>query len=144
MNTTALVHEAYLRLVDQTRATYRDRHHFFAVAARAMRQIVVDYARRRRAQKRGGGQVPFELREDLDSPLLQPEEQAEALLALDLALNRLAALDPRLVRVVELRFFGGLSVEETAEVLAVSTPTIKRDTRAARAFLYQEMQKHEA
>jgi RNA polymerase sigma factor (TIGR02999 family) len=140
INTTALVHEAYLRLVDQTHATYRDRHHFFAVAARAMRQIVVDYARQRRAQKRGGGQPVFAFQDDLDAPGLRSEEQADALVALDEALTRLAALDARLVRVVELRFFAGLSVEETAEVLAISPATIKRDTRAARAFLFHQMQ----
>jgi RNA polymerase sigma factor (TIGR02999 family) len=139
MNTTALVHEAYLRLVDQTQASYRDRGHFFAVAARAMRQIVVDYARRRRAQKRGGGQAALPLLEgDGADVAIEVEAQAEAVVALDEALTRLEALDPRLARVVELRFFGGLSVEETAEVLAVSTPTVKRDTRAARAFLLHE------
>lgn len=138
LNTTALVHEAYLKLVKQDAATYQDRQHFFAVAARAMRQIILDYARKRCAGKRGGGVAPT-LLDQLDGAALRVAAQAEAILALDQALARLATLDERLVRVVELRFFAGLSVEETAQVLGVSTPTVKRDTRAARAFVYRNM-----
>jgi RNA polymerase sigma factor (TIGR02999 family) len=141
LNTTALVHEAYLRLVDQTQATYRDRGHFFATAARAMRQIVSNYARDRRALKRGGGQAVLPLDEDADGATFEVETQAEAIVALDEALTRLETLDGRLARVVELRFFGGLSVEETAEALEVSAPTVKRDTRAARAFLLHESER---
>jgi RNA polymerase sigma factor (TIGR02999 family) len=139
LNTTALVHEAYLKLVDHTQASYRDRGHFFATAARAMRQIVSNYARDRRALKRGGGQAVLPLDEDAEGAAFAVEDQAEAIVALDEALVRLEALDGRLARVVELRFFGGLSVEETAEVLAVSAPTVKRDTRAACAFLAREV-----
>lgn len=138
LDTTALVHEAYLKLVDRTRAEFKDRKHFFTVASLAMRQIVVDYARRNAAKKRGGGNV-HTLLDELDGSAVAVEAQAAELVALDDALNRLAQLDPRLARVVELRFFGGLSVEEAAEVMEVSIPTIKRDTRAARAFLYRAM-----
>lgn len=138
LNTTALVHEAYLKLVDANGSRYRDRRHFFTVAALAMRQIVVDYARRRRAQKRGSN-APHRVLEELDGSALPIDAQARALMVLDGALTRLARVDERLVRVVELRFFGGLSVKETAAVLDVSTATVKRDTRAARAFLQREM-----
>lgn len=138
LNTTALVHEAYLKLVDHSRATFNDRKHFFTVAALAMRQIVVDYARRRAAQKRGGGAVHAQL-DELDGSAVPVEAQAAAILALDGALTRLSGVDERLVRVVELRFFAGLSVEQAAELLEVSTATVKRDTRAARAFLVREM-----
>lgn len=139
LNTTALVHEAYLKLVDAEGARFEDRNHFFAVSARAMRQIVIDYARRRHAQKRGGGAAHTLLDDDLDGSALQVDAQAETLLALDEALSRLAEVDPRLVQVVEMRFFGGLSVEEVARALGVSEVTVKRDTRAARAFLRREM-----
>jgi RNA polymerase sigma factor (TIGR02999 family) len=128
------VHEAYLKLVDQSQATYRDRKHFFTVASLAMRQIIVDYARRRRAQKRGGGALHVLLNE-LDGSAIPVGAQAAALVALDDVLSRLSRLDERLVQVVELRFFGGLSVEQTAEVLEVSSATVKRDTRAARAVI---------
>lgn len=138
LNTTALVHEAYLKLVDQSQATWNDRNHFFSVAAIAMRQIVVDYARRRQALKRGAG-APHRLLDEWDGAAVPVEAQAAALVALDRSLTRLFTLDERLGRVVELRFFGGLSVEETADVLRISTATVKRDTRAARAFLYREM-----
>jgi len=132
LNTTALVHEAYLKLHDQSSLTLQDRKHFFSVAAMAMRQIVIDQARRRSAQKRGG-----ELRRvDLDSAELPAEGGAEEILALDEALSRLSELDGRMARVVELRFYGGLSVEETAEVLDIDPRTVKRDWRKARAILY--------
>ncbi len=135
LNTVGLVHDAYLRLVDQDVASYNDRQHFFAVSAMAMRQIIVDYARKRRADKRGGGAAHTLLDHDLHASALRIEAQADDILALDQALNQLGAVDPRLAKVVEMRFFGGLSVQETAEALGVSTPTVKRDTRLARAFL---------
>lgn len=136
LNTTALVHEAYLKLIGQTQIEWQDRSHFFAITARAMRHILVDYARMRRAQKRGGG-APHTLLDDANVPVAA---QADTLLALDSALDQLAALDERLGRIVELRFFGGLSVEEAADVLAVSPRTVKRDWRKARAILYQMLQ----
>jgi RNA polymerase sigma factor (TIGR02999 family) len=136
--TTAVVHEAYVKLVDQSRATIHDRKHFFTVAALAMRQIVVDYARRCAAQKRGGG-AGRALIDELDGSAVSLEAQASALVALDDALTRLSHVDDRLARVVELRFFGGLSVDEVAEALEVSTATVKRDTRTARAFLVREL-----
>lgn len=138
INTTGLVHEAYLKLVDQSAITLQDRQHFFSVSALAMRQIIIDYARQRRAQKRGGG-APHTLLDEFDASALRVDAQAEALLALDQALSKLAAVDERLAQVVQLRFFGGLSVEEAAEVLGVSAPTVKRDTKVARAFLYRAM-----
>ncbi len=135
LNSTALVHEAYLKLVGQSEGRWQDRQHFFAVAATAMRHIIVDYARQRRALKRGGNARPTLL----DEGRVAIEDRAEEILALDEALERLQALDERLARTVELRFFAGLSIEETAEVLGVSERTVKRDWRKARAFLYQMM-----
>ena len=135
LDTTALVHEAYLRLFDKSVLDWKDRGHFFSVAAIAMRQIVVDHARKRSAAKRGGGLE----RIDLDSSRLALEQQGEEILALNDALSRLAQLDERLARVVELRFFAGLSVEEVAQVLDTSERTVKRDWRKASALLYQSM-----
>ena len=135
INTTALVHEAYLKLVDQTQVTWESRNHFFGVAAKAMRHILVDYARRRNAQKRGGGQQHTLL----DEADIRVEAQAGELLALDDALTQLAALNERLSQIVELRFFGGMTVEETAAALDISERTVKRDWRKARAFLYQAL-----
>ena len=135
LSTTALVHEAYERLVDQTRTEWADRVHFCAVAAKAMRRILVDYARRRRARKRGGGQAPL----PLDESRVAVEEQAEMLIALDEALTRFAAFGERPSRVVELRFFGGMTEEETAEVLGVSVRTVRRDWVKAKAWLFQEL-----
>jgi len=135
IDTTDLVHEAYLKLVDQSRAEWRDRTHFFAVAATAMRQIVVDRARRRSARKRGGGVRPTLL----DDAGPGVAARAEEILALDQALSRLAALSERMVKMVELRFFAGLSVEETAEVLGIDPRTVNRDWRAARALLYRAL-----
>lgn len=132
LDTTSLVHEAYLKLVDQTQAQWQDRRHFLSVAAVAMRHILVDHARRRAAQKRGGDQAKV----TLDDRVMGAEERTVEVLALDEALNALAAVDERLSRLVELRYFGGLSVQETAEVLSVSDRTVKRDWRKARAFLY--------
>jgi RNA polymerase sigma factor (TIGR02999 family) len=135
LSTTDLVHEVYLKLFDRSRLEISDRRHFFAVAAMAMRQIVIDHARRRQARKRGGGLQ----RLDLESPDVSVEDHTEELLSLDVALRRLSEMDERLGRVVELRFFGGFTVEETAEVLDVDPRTIKRDWRKARALLYSEL-----
>jgi RNA polymerase sigma factor (TIGR02999 family) len=132
LDTTELVHEAYLKLFDRTRLSLNDRRHFFAVAATAMRQILVDRARAFARKKRGSGAV----RVDLDAANLPTEDRVETILSLDGALRRLSEVDARLARVVELRFFGGLSVEETAEVLEVDPRTVKRDWRKARALLY--------
>jgi len=141
LSTTALVHEAYLRLVDQTRAEWSDRAQFFAVAARAMRRILVDYARRHRALRRGGAapHVPLDALEGADAGALSVAERADELVALDEALERLAALDERLSRVVECRFFAGLSEAETAEVLGVTARTVARDWVKAKGWLYQEL-----
>jgi RNA polymerase sigma factor (TIGR02999 family) len=136
LNTTALVHEAYLKMTEPASLSYQDRAHFFAVAARAMRQILVDAARRRKAFKRGGGVVAAVL----DEERVGIDHRATELLALDVALTQLALLDQRLSRLVELRYFAGLSVEETAEVLALSPRTVKRDWRKARALLYDALQ----
>lgn len=138
-NTTALVHEAYLRLVDGERIGWESRAHFFALAARAMRFILVDYARERTAQKRGGPQADLRLdglqvtRDDAVA------ERAADLLTLDRALDRLSAYDARLGRLVEYRFFGGLTYEEIAEVAGCSVPTAKRDWQRARTWLYRAM-----
>jgi len=135
LDTTALVHEAYLKLVDQSRAQYRDRAHFFAVAATAMRQIVVDRARRRGAARRGG---EFRLA-SISADGLGAEARAEEILAVHEALERLSSVDERLVKMVELRFFAGLSIEETGEVLGIDSRTVNRDWRTARALLYREL-----
>lgn len=130
---TALVHEAYLRLVDQRVETWENKAHFLGIAAQAMRRILVDHARRRATAKRRGARVTLE--EDL-APATDP---APDLLEIDAALARLAELDARQARVVELRFFGGLSVEETASVLGTGTATVKRDWAFARAWLHREL-----
>jgi RNA polymerase sigma factor (TIGR02999 family) len=132
LDTTALVHDAYLKLVDAKAAGWNDRRHFLAVAATAMRQIVVDHARRRGAQKRGGGVEPLLL----DESRFGVDARATEILALDQALGRLSRLDERLTRLVELRFFAGLTVEETAGVLETSERTVKRDWQKARALLH--------
>ena len=132
LQTSALVNEAFLRLVDQKNVRWQDRTHFFGIAARLMRQILVDYARRRGYAKRGGGAQPVLL----DEALIVAEERAAEVVALDDALKSLAEIDPRKSRIVELRFFGGLSIEETAEVLGVSEGTVRRDWALAKAWLY--------
>jgi RNA polymerase sigma-70 factor, ECF subfamily len=140
LETTALVNEAYLRLAGQRRVEWQDRAHFFAVTAQVMRHVLIDHARRRRYAKRGGAeaqQVPLE-----EAHAMTVERAAE-LLALDEALEKLAQLDSRKARVVELRYFGGLSLEETADVLEVSAMTVRRDWRAARAWLYKEVMSDE-
>jgi RNA polymerase sigma factor (TIGR02999 family) len=135
LNTTALVHDAYLKLVDVRRARFRDRAHFLAMASRVMRRLLVDRARVRCAVKRGAGIATIELTDDIDLS----DERAEEITELDEALARLAAVDPRRSEMLEQRFFGGLSLEETAEVLGVSLATVKRDLRFARAWLAAEL-----
>jgi RNA polymerase sigma factor (TIGR02999 family) len=131
---TALVNEAFLRLISQNGVEWKDRAHFFGVAARLMREILVDYARQHAAAKRGGG-----IRITLDDSLLISESRLEEVVAWDEVLNRLEHLDARQSRIVELRFFGGLSVEEVAEVLQISTPTVKREWASAKAWLHREL-----
>jgi RNA polymerase sigma factor (TIGR02999 family) len=135
LQTTALVNEAYLRLVDYRRIQWQNRAHFFAIAAQAMRRILVNYALSRGYAKRGGGVCRVSLDE---APALDQKEAADVL-AVHEALDRLAALDPRKSKIVELRYYGGLSVEETAEILAVSPITIKREWVKAKAWLYNEL-----
>ena len=135
LQTTAVVHEAYVKLVASPDLSFVDRGHFYAVVSKAMRQILVDHARRRAAHKRGGDLV----RVELDEGKIAIEERAAEILIVDQALDRLEALDPRLVRVVEMRFFSGLSIAETAEVAGSSPATVKRDWQKARAFLYREL-----
>ena len=137
LQTTALVHEAYLRLVDQRRARFESRAHFFAIAAQIMRRILINHARDRSASKRGGGAR----RVSLDDAAVLSDERAEELVALGEALDSLAKLDERKARVVELRYFGGLTVDETAEVLGVHANTVMREWRQAKAFLHRELHK---
>lgn len=135
LDTTALVHEAYLKLVDQTRTDFTDRAHFFAVAANAMRRILVDYARRYLADKRGGAPRRVTLTDDM----LVAEERADTLLAINDALLELSRIDERLSKVVECRFFGGLTEEETAEVLGVTARTVRRDWTKAKGWLHRTL-----
>jgi len=135
LNATALVHEAYIKLMDQGDVSWQNRAHFFAISSRLMRQILIDYARKHNAEKRGGG-TPDTLLEGKEISL---GERADELIALDEALEQLATFDERLARVVEYRFFGGLTIEETATVLDVSPMTVKRDWRKAKAWLYREL-----
>ena len=142
MAPTALVHELYLRLIDQRGATWESRVHFFALAAQLMRRVLVDHARARNADKRGGSITRVSLDQALESGWPEPEgadPAAADILAIDQALERLARLDRDQGRIVELRFFAGLSVEETAHVLKRSPRTIKREWRLARAWLYREL-----
>ncbi len=136
---TALVHEAYMKLVDQTRVNWQGRSHFFAVAAQAMRRILVDHARSHQRDKRGGGRA----RVVLDEAVALSPQKDEDVLALDEALERLAAIDPRQAKIVELRFFGGLSVEEVSEALGVSKRTVEGDWAFARAWLSRELREPE-
>ena len=140
LSTTGLVHEAYLKLVNQTRVQWQDRGHFFAVAAGAMRRVLVDYARRHRAARRGGDAdgappVPVSL-DDVEIPVA---ERAAAILALDDALERLTVFDARLTQVIECRFFAGLTEEETADALGISQRTVAREWVTAKGWLYQEL-----
>ena len=135
LSTTALVHEAYFRLVKLDQIEWQDRAHFCAIASQAMRRILVDHARRRNAQKRGGSQPHL----SLDENRIAVDDQAELILSLDQALTRLSALDERLAQVVEYRYFGGLTEEEAAEVLEVSPRTVRRDWKKAKAWLFKEL-----
>lgn len=132
---TALVHEAYLKLIEQRAVDWQGRAHFFAIAAQTMRRILVDHARGHLRDKRGGGMIPVPLEEAL---VFSPEQSSE-LVRLDASLERLAKLDPRQSRIVELRFFGGLTVEQTAELLGISPKTVKRDWSMAKAWLHGDM-----
>jgi RNA polymerase sigma factor (TIGR02999 family) len=136
LDTTGLVHEAYLKLVDQTRVQYTDRSHFFAVASNAMRRILVDHARSYRTDKRGASPR----RVSLTDAMLVAEERADTLVAVDEALAELAQVDARLSRVVECRFFGGLTEEETAEVLGVTARTVRRDWTKAKGWLHRRLE----
>lgn len=135
LQTTALVNEAYLRLIDGTNVHWRNRAHFFAVSAKLMRRILVDFARSRRSQKRGGEARPVALEE---SAIVSPQKSGE-ILALDEALKKLAVLDPRKSQIVELRFFGGLTVEETADVLKIANSTVYHDYNLAKLWLLREI-----
>jgi RNA polymerase sigma factor (TIGR02999 family) len=136
LNTTAVVHEAYLHLVRRATASWKDRVHFFAVAARVIRNVLVDYARARATGKRGAGALRIPLREDLDGGA---ETDTIELLALDQALNELSSLDPRLERIVECRFFGGMTMKDTAEAMGISLRTAERDWTRAKAHLYRSL-----
>jgi RNA polymerase sigma factor (TIGR02999 family) len=140
LQTTALVNEAYMRLVDYKRMRWQDRAHFFAAAAQVMRRILIDHARSHLYQKRGGGARKV----SLDQAAELSAERASDLIAVDAALAELAELDPRKSQIVELRFFGGLSVEETAEVLGVSPPTVQREWRKAKAWLHRAIEAGES
>ncbi len=132
---TALVHEAYVKLTEQRAVDWQSRAHFFGIAAQTMRRILVDHARGHLRDKRGGGMVPV----PLDEALVFAPEQSSELVRLDASLQRLAKLDPRQSRIVELRFFGGLTVEQTAELLGISPKTVKRDWSMAKAWLHGDM-----
>ena len=135
LSTTALVHETYLKLIDQNHLAPGDRARFFAAAVTAMRRVLIGYARQRCALKRGGGDRPL----SLDESAIAANDSSETLVALDDALTRLGALNPRLARVVECRYFGGLTEDETAEVLAVTPRTVRRDWVKAKGWLYREL-----
>ena len=135
LNTTGLVHDAYLKLIDVRQARFRDRGHFLSMASRVMRRLLVDHARARRAAKRGGEAQPIEL----DEELVISEQNADDLAALDEALQKLEAVDPRQGQILEQRYFGGLSLEETAEALGISLATVKRELRFAYAWLAVEL-----
>jgi RNA polymerase sigma factor (TIGR02999 family) len=139
-DTGSVVHQAYLKLVDQSKVDWQDRHHFYAVAAHAMRHVIIDYARRRLSQKRGGGAHHM----NLETHEVAVAQQAETLLALDKVLGDLERHDPRLAQVVDCRFFAGYSEEETATILAVSIRTVQRDWRRAKAWLRQAMERDAA
>ena len=140
LQATALVNEAYLRLIDQRRVQWRNRSHFFGVAAQLMRRILVDHARGRHAAKRGGGMPAITLDGADGAHDAAPDESGVDVLVLHEALERLAAIDPRQARVVELRYFGGMNIEDTAEALDLSPATIKREWAVARAWLRRELQ----
>ena len=133
---TALVHEAYMKLIDQKRVQWQNRAHFFGIAAQVMRRILMDHARKHQAGKRGGEAEKLQLEEEI---LVVSHDKSAELIALDDALQALAAIDEQKSKIVELRYFGGLSIEETAEVMGVSVPTINRQWRMAKAWLYSQL-----
>jgi RNA polymerase sigma-70 factor (ECF subfamily) len=135
LQATALVHEAYLKLVDQRDVSWQNRAHFFGIASQIMRRILMDYAKSAQREKRGGGMH----KTSLDEALVVAEDRSSDLVQIDQALSRLEALDSRQAKVVELRFFGGLNVEETAEAMGISTPTVKREWAMAKAWLHREL-----
>ena len=138
LQTTALIHEAYLKLIDRRDVQWESRTHFFAVAAQAMRRILVDYARAKHSEKRGGDNIKLSLEKAM---LVATEEKGVDLIALDEALDKLTKLDKQQARVIELKYFSGLSLEETAEALHISRATVARDWEAARAWLHRELTK---
>ena len=138
MNTTALVHEAYMKLVDQKSATFENRAHFFHIAARAMRQILINYAQYRHAKKRGGTEPSIPM-DQLNVQIPMDDVLVDDLLSLNTTLEKLSQISDRQANVVECRFFGGMSLEETAKALSISPATVKRDWNFARAWLYQQM-----
>ena len=138
LQTTALIHEAYLKLIDQNQVEWQNRTHFFAIAAQAMRRILVDYARERKREKRGGAEENLPLEE---AAFVASEGKNVDLVALDEALTRLAEFDERQARVVELRYFSGLSIDETADILGISNVTVRRDWNMAKAWLHQQITK---
>lgn len=138
LQTTALIHEAYLKLIDQRNVQWQNRAHFFAIAAQAMRRILVDYARERKREKRGGSAENLPIEEALQ---ISSNEKSVDLVALDDALTKLAQFDERQARIVELRYFSGLDIDETAEVLGISNATVRRDWNMAKAWLYQRISK---
>jgi len=141
LQTTALINEAYLRLIDRKSVNWQSRAHFFAVASQAMRRILVDHAKAKHRQKRGGNDIRLSLD---GATLVASKQKGTDLVALDEALNKLSLIDPRQARVVELRFFGDLSIEETAAVLQCSARTVKRDWRFAQAWLRRELSRSDA
>ena len=144
LDTTALVHEAYLKLVDQSRATWESRAHFLATAAKAMRHILINYARDRRAEKRGGDQPKLSLEdisEGLEGRAVLSDDNAELLVALDAALTKLALVNERQSRIVECRFFGGLTIDETAAALGISTASVSRGWALAQVRLFHDVQR---
>jgi len=144
LNTSAVVNEAYLKLVDQSAPDWQNRAHFLAVASTAMRQILIDYAKRKRASKRGGGRPHLAL-QDIESALKREEDASgapdEVLVALDESLVRLQQREPKQARIVECRFFGGMSIEDTAEALGMSVATVKRGWAMAQAWLYRDLKR---
>jgi RNA polymerase sigma-70 factor, ECF subfamily len=138
LQTTALINEAYMKLIDQNEVEWQNRAHFFAIAAQTMRRILVDYARTRKREKRGGDDVKLQLDDAIN---VSTKEKSIDLVALDEALNRLAEFDERQARVVELRYFSGMTEEETAEVLDISPATVRRDWNMAKAWLFHQLKK---
>ena len=138
LQTTALIHEAYMKLIDQSEVEWQNRAHFFAIAAQTMRRILVDYARTRKREKRGGDDVKLQLDDAIN---VSTKEKSIDLVALDEALDRLAEFDERQSRVVELRYFSGMTEEETAEVLGTSPATVRRDWNMAKAWLFHQLKK---